>query len=344
MATQPVQYATKSKAGPDLLTRMGGRPALVDFVEGFYDNMAEDKKLGAFLKKDAAAIPFTHYLSLLKERTVDFCAANFGDETYNGPDLFAAHAMLHINTEQYDTTMKCARKKLNKMKMPKSVANEVYNEVEAMRDPIVDPEGTFHKWLIQKNKEAEAAMEAEEDVVTNAMGFKVKGSTMRAWAEKAAKDEERKKKMKEIKAARDAEAAGAAAPKTASKAAPAKEASAKTDAKNAAPAKDSAAKDVSAAPAKAKSKPPASPKSKPPASPKVEAPAIQVVSAEAGKTPEWLKSSASTAASGPAGVSMEFRSSQDSAATSFFAPDNDSPGFLPMSRKVSPGAELSTCR
>lgn len=308
----------------DLLTRMGGVPALEELVDGLYDNLAADPDLGFFLRKNAAAIDFEHFMKVLKARTVDFCAASFDDSgthKYNGPDLFNAHAFLSISDKQYDVTMQCTSKKIKKMKMDSKVKKEVLAEFEAMRDPIVDPQGKYRQWLFEKNKELGAA-DGEERITI--MGFSVKASVVRELEEQARKDQERSDKMKERRLLREKEEAEAAKPKPKPKAKKAERlVSAPTPKRASSPKKTGKFVTTESAPA--------------PMARAVSAPSAFKVAMKSALTMETAGrlESASTAGSGPGGASWSSaftRSSDSTSPVSFRAPDEYRPGDVPSSR------------
>lgn len=195
-----------------LYADFGGDKALNDFVNGFYDKMAEDPNLGRFFAK--------FNLVNLKARTVDYMAAQWGGPEYHGPDLFTAHATMKLTENQWGIMIKCINWKLKQMGIGKALKQRVLNQIEEMHKPIIDPTGEFLAWLKQKQKEALDKISANDDMVDpSGMGFYMPKAKLEAW--KAAEDRKkhRAEQMALLKAKREQEEAAAKAAKAA-KAAP----------------------------------------------------------------------------------------------------------------------------
>lgn len=172
-----------------LLERFGGVLAVDDFVDGFYDDMAGTKELAKFFAR--------FDLKILKDRTSDYLVGEWGGPEFHGPDLFRAHAALHITTKQFDMMMVAVKAKLKKMKVPKPIADEVIRSIAAMKEPICDPDGRLHKELNERM--AAASQSKSETVALNSMGFNVRADVAEAWAEAERQRVELKQKMAEAR-------------------------------------------------------------------------------------------------------------------------------------------------
>lgn len=208
--------------GGTLLSRLGGVDVVRDFTYGFYDRMLEDHHIGTYLKKWMPPGPADMFMTILKDRTVEYLEVVWDNEDWEGQDLFAAHAHLHMSQDMYNRACKCAQWKLNKMKISANLRKEVMKEMEVMRDPITDPHGKFHDWIIKKNTELQKQSLKNEDMVTDAMGFGMSRQMMDAMADKARKEQERKEKMKALAEQRKATQSASKLVKADAKAAPEK--------------------------------------------------------------------------------------------------------------------------
>lgn len=178
---------------------------LKDFVYGFYDGMYHDPHLGAMLKKWMQTAPHEMYMKHLKDRTVDYLECVWDDDAWEGQDLFVAHAHLHMTTAFFDKATKCAKSTLKTMSISSNLTKEILKEFAVMKEPITDPEGKFHSWIIQKNKDLEARdAEAAGDMVTTTMGFTISKTQLQAMADKAQKDKDLKDRLAAMRAARKA--------------------------------------------------------------------------------------------------------------------------------------------
>jgi truncated hemoglobin YjbI len=194
------QTDSLKKDGKTLLTRIGGMPVLTEFIYGFYDNMLADPTLGAMLKTWMQTAPHEMYMKHLKDRTVDYLEIVWDCDTWEGQDMFIAHAHLHISGPFYDKAMKCAQSKLNKMSLSSALKKEMMAEMEVMREPITDPEGKFHAWIIARQKELEK--QTEEGAIMGPMGFSMSAATHKNMKDKEQKAEERKQRLAAAKAER----------------------------------------------------------------------------------------------------------------------------------------------
>lgn len=154
-----------------LLKRVGGQDKLVTLVYGVYDLMRADGVLGPKFEFFARN-PGTFLR--LKERTVDYLNGEWGGIAYAGPDLFVAHASIHIDKVMYDGMMRMWAQMLDNVGVVDPERSEALESIEGMRPPICDPNGKFQdameqrllvaqkereekvrKWKIQKKKEQE---------------------------------------------------------------------------------------------------------------------------------------------------------------------------------------------
>lgn len=154
-----------------LLNRLGGQDNLTILVYGVYDLMRADFVLGPKFEFFARNPNTFHRL---KVRTVDYLNGEWGGTPYSGPDLFVAHASIHIDKVMYDGMMRMWSQMLDKLGIVDPERSEALESIEAMRPPICDADGKFQeameqrllvaqkereekvrKWKIQKAKEKE---------------------------------------------------------------------------------------------------------------------------------------------------------------------------------------------
>jgi hypothetical protein len=191
--------------GKNVLQQMGGLPALTDFIYGFYDRMLVDKEMGAFLKKSQQTQSEAVYIKLLKDRTIEYLEIVWGGDAWEGQDMFVAHAALHISTKIYDAALKLARAQLKAQGITGAVQKVIMDEMELMREPICDPTGKFHKWVMDKNKKMEEQMLAEGAVDLHGMGFTSSPAFVKAMEDKQKRDQDRKERLQAQKEKRKAE-------------------------------------------------------------------------------------------------------------------------------------------
>jgi len=129
---------------PNLFERLGGRENLQSIVFQLYDLMRVDSLLGPqfdrFAKTDAT-------FHRLKVRTVDWLEWMIGGPTnYDGPDLYVAHASMHIDEMSYSQMMNLYQQVLAEMDTIDDLTKEeLLSVLEAQRAPIVDPLKEFQK-------------------------------------------------------------------------------------------------------------------------------------------------------------------------------------------------------
>jgi len=169
------------------------------FVDLFYDGMKRDEDINKTFSK------FGNF-ERLKSRTVDYLVGEWGGTPYVGQDLFAAHTQVSISTKNYDFMMKCIGESLKVMKITGALRQEVIDSIEAMREPITDPDEKFKKWAMEKLARLEKeAKEKEGDMVTTAMGFTITKAKYEQQQKELAEREERARKLNEMRLKREKE-------------------------------------------------------------------------------------------------------------------------------------------
>mmetsp|Transcript_5755 Transcript_5755/g.10279 ORF Transcript_5755/g.10279 Transcript_5755/m.10279 type:complete len:250 (+) Transcript_5755:76-825(+) len=124
-----------------LILRLGGRAGLERIVYKLYDLMRADGLLGPQFDRFA---PTGSTFLRLKIRTVDWLEWMMGAGEYDGPDLFVAHASMHIDNMSYTRMMKLYEQVLAEIHdVDDFTKTELLAILEAQRDPIVDPDGAF---------------------------------------------------------------------------------------------------------------------------------------------------------------------------------------------------------
>ncbi|CAK0848411.1 unnamed protein product [Prorocentrum cordatum] len=169
--TQPL---TEEEQAKTLYARLGGAVPLEKLVFGVYDLMRADTVMSAFFERFAKT-PETFLR--LKVRTVDYFGGEWGGPAYEGPNLFEAHASMAIDDELYDGMMRCYVEMLQRIDAGPQETKEVLESVEAMRPPIVDPDGIFQAEMEKKLRKA--AVQRQE--------------RMRLYKEQKKREEEEKK-------------------------------------------------------------------------------------------------------------------------------------------------------
>jgi len=179
-AFENIELYKKPNGVTTLYQRMGGEVPLEKVVDGVYHLMKADPEIGK---------PFARFrLERLKDRTVDYLRGEFGGPAYNGSDLWISHSHMGISDHWYDIMMKYYTQMLKKVKIEKGVAQEIYDAIEAMRRPIVDPGQKFKAIYMKK-----AEKEAKQAQIENDERERIR----------KAKEMERAAKMAELKKARE---------------------------------------------------------------------------------------------------------------------------------------------
>lgn len=166
---------------PNLFERLGGRENLQSIVFQLYDLMRVDSLLGPqfdrFAKTDAT-------FHRLKVRTVDWLEWMIGGPTnYDGPDLYVAHASMHIDEMSYSQMMNLYQQVLAEMDTIDDLTKEeLLSVLEAQRAPIVDPLKEF-----QKDFEERMEKLRQEREIRKKNFQKQKAEAAQALAAKAAK-------------------------------------------------------------------------------------------------------------------------------------------------------------
>lgn len=142
---------TEDEQAKTLYARMGGDETMQKLVYGVYDLMRADPVMSAFFERFAKT-PETFLR--LKVRTVDYFGGEWGGPSYEGPNLFEAHASMAIDDELYDGMMRCYVEMLKRVNMGPQETKEILESVEAMRPPIVDPDGIFQAEMEKKLRKA----------------------------------------------------------------------------------------------------------------------------------------------------------------------------------------------
>lgn len=203
-ATVWTHPAPEIKGGATLLARIGGVEKVHDFIYGFYDRLLLESDVASVLLRSQQAQKQEIYMKLLKDRSVEYLEIVWGNDDYEGQDMFKAHAHLHISTPIYDKSMKCAAAELKKMGVPSDVYKDAMDQLEVLREPITDADGKFHRWVEAQQKEMEEKLLAEGAVDLHGMGFTSSPKMIKDMADKAKRREDIKNKLAAAKAEREA--------------------------------------------------------------------------------------------------------------------------------------------
>mmetsp|Transcript_876 Transcript_876/g.1997 ORF Transcript_876/g.1997 Transcript_876/m.1997 type:complete len:332 (-) Transcript_876:29-1024(-) len=180
-----------------LLERLGGDDTVEKFVDDFYDRMRRDEDINKTFSK------FGNF-DRLKSRTVDYLVGEWGGTPYVGQDLFASHTQVNVTKKNYDYMMRCIGESLKAMKVSSKLYKEVVDSIEAMREPITDPDEKFKKWAMEKLAKLESEAKAKQgDMVMTAMGFTITREKYEQQQRELAAKEERAKKLAEMRASRE---------------------------------------------------------------------------------------------------------------------------------------------
>lgn len=175
-----------------LLDRVGGQDNLTTLVYGVYDLMRADFVLGP--KFEFFARNPNTFLRL-KQRTVDYLNGEWGGTPYSGPDLFVAHASIHIDKVMYDGMMRMWSQMLDNLGIVDPERSEALESIESMRPPICDPDGKFQEAMEQRLLVAQK--EREEKVRKWKLQKKQEQEELERKALEAKKKREQQKKEKE---------------------------------------------------------------------------------------------------------------------------------------------------
>lgn len=116
--------------GPTLYERLGGRDAISDVVDDFYDRMLDDERVAGFFEDVDMTRQRAHQTQFLSYATG-------GPVEYTGTDMREAHEHLDIAEEDYDVVGAHLDDALAEAGVPHGDRAAVMDEVEALRDPIV---------------------------------------------------------------------------------------------------------------------------------------------------------------------------------------------------------------
>lgn len=200
-------------AAGDLLTRIGGRPAVNTFIDGLYDQLLKSGETSPLLLKSQMAQKQDVYIALLKERSVDYLECVWGGDRWEGQDMFKAHAHLHISQPVWDLSKKMAATVLKTMKLPSEVTNEILKQYDLLGEPVVDPGGKFHAWVDKKSKELEAKCLDDGAVDLHGMGFTTSPEMIKNMQDKADRAQATKDKLAALRHSRKLENGEKSSPK-----------------------------------------------------------------------------------------------------------------------------------
>jgi len=113
-----------------LYDRLGGREAIANVVDDFYDRMLDDDRVAGFFEDVDMTRQRAHQTQFLSYATG-------GPVEYTGAEMREAHDHLDISDTEYDIVGAHLDDALADAGVDDADRSEVMNEVEALRDPIV---------------------------------------------------------------------------------------------------------------------------------------------------------------------------------------------------------------
>eukprot|EP00441_Pelagodinium_beii_P026413 CAMPEP_0197666178 /NCGR_PEP_ID=MMETSP1338-20131121/61738_1 /TAXON_ID=43686 ORGANISM="Pelagodinium beii, Strain RCC1491" /NCGR_SAMPLE_ID=MMETSP1338 /ASSEMBLY_ACC=CAM_ASM_000754 /LENGTH=242 /DNA_ID=CAMNT_0043245163 /DNA_START=53 /DNA_END=777 /DNA_ORIENTATION=- len=158
----------------NLYERLGGQEPLYKLVETVYDLMKRDAKLGKFFKAEFDVTKLTL-------RTAQFLEDRWGGPAFPGAIcgsplddtnavslLFQAHARVGVTNADYTLMIQLYEKTLKKMGVGNALIQQIIDDLECLRDPIVDEKRKHRdKWMksFQISAADEAAWQKEAEAM-----------------------------------------------------------------------------------------------------------------------------------------------------------------------------------
>jgi hemoglobin len=109
---------------------IGGRPALVAAVEGFFGRLLADPALGRFFPDGVGARHRAYLVTILSE-------ALGGPGRYRGPDIAGAHRGLPISDAHFDGAAAHLGATLDELGVPPHLAGQIVGIVAGLRPAVV---------------------------------------------------------------------------------------------------------------------------------------------------------------------------------------------------------------
>jgi len=197
--------------------RLGGHDPLYAMVERVYDMMNTDREMKKFFKAEFD-------LDKLTQRTADFLEARWGGAAFQGAIcgtqltdknevslLWQAHSRVGVTNADYTSMVKMYEKTMKKMGVSKALMQEMLQDIESLRDPIVDEKRKHReKWMKSNEisaaeeaawkKEAEARRQKEEERKERLANFRKEKKKQERLKQKEAEKKAAEKKAAEKKA------------------------------------------------------------------------------------------------------------------------------------------------
>ena len=130
MTTCPAASAPAEAEAISLYDAIGGRPALVAAVDGFYGRLLADPELGPLFPDGAAGRHRRYVVTFLGE-------ALDGPKRYRGPDIVAAHRGLGISDTHFGRAAAHLGATLDELGVPRHLADRVVAIVAGLRQAVV---------------------------------------------------------------------------------------------------------------------------------------------------------------------------------------------------------------
>lgn len=133
-----------------LFARLGGEPGISNIVSDFLARAMQDPRvnwdrsgvvqggLSFHRGRSVAWKPTPQHVALLKKHMVQFLSlATGGPPHYDGKQMAAAHANLHISNPEFDAAVGDLKETLDKFKVPNTEQKELLAVIETTRPEIV---------------------------------------------------------------------------------------------------------------------------------------------------------------------------------------------------------------
>lgn len=114
-----------------LYERLGGKAAIQQLVEDFYQNVVADERInGFFIGSDPATVN-----RLLIEQ---ICELTGGPCKYSGRDMPTVHTGMNITEAQFNALVEDLIRSLDKYRVPQQEQQELLNLLASMKDEIIN--------------------------------------------------------------------------------------------------------------------------------------------------------------------------------------------------------------
>ena len=139
--------AAKVESKQSLFERLGGEPGLVAIVDDFIARALQDPRVnwprkgvrrGTLLHRAEPRNSSPENVVQLKKHFVQFLSlATGGPSQYDGQEIKASHAGMHISNPEFDATIGDLKASLDKLQIPNKEQKELLAIVESTRPQIV---------------------------------------------------------------------------------------------------------------------------------------------------------------------------------------------------------------